>query len=77
MRLPPFAEAPGADDSERFAAMSPQERIALCLELCDLTESIVSGRPDGDAIRQAHPRSVKSLALWRRLMQGYSGGQTR
>lgn len=77
MRVPPFAEPPGADAAERYAAMSPEVRIALCLELCDLTDSVVSGRPDSDALRQAHPRSVESLALWRRLMQVYSGGQTR
>ncbi len=36
MRTLPFAESKSADDTARFAAMRPDERIALCLELCDL-----------------------------------------
>jgi hypothetical protein len=67
----PWTESPDADadDTARLAAMSPEERIALCLELCDLADSIVGGRPDAEALRRPHPRSAESLALWRRLMQ--------
>jgi hypothetical protein len=71
MRSFPRAEHPDADDTARFAAMTPAERIALCLELCDLADSIVDGRPDPQQLRNPHPRSAESLELWRRLMQAY------
>lgn len=67
--MPPFAKAPADEDIARYASMSREERIALCLELCDLADSIVEGRPDREALRRGHPRSEASLALWRRLMR--------
>ena len=56
------------DDTERYRAMTPSERLALFMELCALTDSIVRHRPDAEAIRRATPRSAESLALWQRLM---------
>lgn len=49
--------------------MSPEERLALFLELCALADEIVRGRPDADAIRAPTPRSPESEAVWRRLMR--------
>lgn len=72
MGVPRFVQT-APDDTARFAAMSPEERIALCLELCDLADSVVSGRPDSAALRRPHPRSAESLALWRRLMRSGPG----
>jgi hypothetical protein len=57
------------DDTERFRRMTPAERLALFLELCALTDSIVRSRPDADAIRAETPRSAESEALWARLME--------
>lgn len=48
--------------------MTPAERLALFIELCDLTDSIVAGRPDADRLRAPTPRSDEALATWRRLM---------
>lgn len=57
------------DDLARFRAMTPEERIALFLELCELTDSIVRGRPDAERLRAATPLSAESEALWSRLME--------
>jgi hypothetical protein len=56
------------DETERFANMSPAQRLQIFVELCELTDSIVRGRPDADALRRAHPRSEEAEALWARLM---------
>ncbi len=56
------------DDVRRFARMTPEERLAIFLELCVLTDSIVRNRPDADALRAATPRSPEAEALWRRLI---------
>ncbi len=56
------------DDTERFRRMSPEERLRLFLELCDLTDAIVGSRPDQRRLRERHPRSAEALATWRRLM---------
>lgn len=58
-----------ADDTDRFAAMTPEQRLAIFLELCTLTDSIVRGRPDADALLAPTPRSPESEALWARLME--------
>lgn len=65
----PFAEAARAeDDVRRFAEMTPEQRLALFLELCDLTDSIVRDRPDVEALLAPTPRSKEAEALWQRLM---------
>lgn len=48
--------------------MTPEERLAIFLELCALTDSIVRNRPDADALRAPTPRAPESEALWRRLI---------
>jgi hypothetical protein len=58
-----------ADDVGRFARMTPEERLAIFLELCRLTDSIVRNRPDVEALRALTPRSPESEALWRRLIE--------
>lgn len=70
-RVPAFARSDATPDVERFARMTPEDRLALFLELCDLTDSIVRARPDEDALRSPTPRSAESEALWRRLMESY------
>ncbi|MDQ3033499.1 MAG: hypothetical protein M3Y87_13855 [Myxococcota bacterium] len=55
-------------DTERFAVMTPEERLALFLQLCELTDAITRGRPDADALRAPTPRSPESEALWLRLI---------
>jgi hypothetical protein len=66
--LPRWVTEPEAEDASRFVAMSPAERIELCLQLCDVTDSIVNARPDVEALRAPTPLSTESEALWRRLI---------
>jgi hypothetical protein len=67
--LPAYVDPNAEADTLRFASMTPEERLALFLELCDLTDSVQRGRPDSAALRQEQPRSAEALALWARLMQ--------
>ena len=55
------------DDVERYRSMTPAERLELFVQLCELTDSIVRGRPDADRLRAPTPRSPESEALWDRL----------
>ncbi len=57
------------DDVARFARMTPEERLAIFMDLCRLTDSIVRGRPDAAALRAPTPRSPESEALWQRLIE--------
>ena len=57
------------DDLERFRRMTPEERLAIFLDLCRLTDSIVRHRPDAEALRAPPPRSPESEALWQRLIE--------
>jgi hypothetical protein len=68
MGLPAFVDTEERD-SDRFARMTPEQRLVLFFELCDLTDSIVAGRPDPAALRAPAPRSAESEALWQRLMK--------
>ncbi len=68
MGLPAFVESEERD-TERFAEMTPEQRLALFIEVCDLVDSIVEGRPDPAALRAPTPRSAASEALWQRLMK--------
>lgn len=65
-----LAKAGEAEDADvgRFSAMTPEERLELFLELCDLTDSIVRDRPNVEALLSPTPRSPESEALWQRLM---------
>jgi len=56
-------------DTQRFAQMTPEGRLKLFLELCELAEAVVAGRPDAARLRAPTPRSPASLALWQRLMK--------
>jgi hypothetical protein len=61
------------DDRLRFVRMSPEERLALFAQLCDLTDSIHAGRPNRAALRAPAPVSAEALALWARLMRQQHG----
>jgi hypothetical protein len=41
-----------ASDAERFAAMRPEDRLRVFLELCELTDSIVRARARTEACSQ-------------------------
>ena len=58
------------EDTARFAAMTPNARLKLFLELCDLTDALQAGRPNQLALRAAVPISEEARVLWTRLMRG-------
>jgi hypothetical protein len=58
----------GQDD--RFARMTPEERLEVFVQLCELTDSIIRHRPDAERLRSPTPRSPESEALWQRLIAG-------
>jgi len=62
------------EDTRRFARMTPSQRLALFLELCDLTDAIQAGRPDRERLRAAQLRSEEAIALWASLMSRSRGG---
>ena len=63
-----FVDPEAETETERYARMTSEERLALFLELCDLTDEIQRGRPDGERLRAPAPRTEDSIELWRRLM---------
>jgi hypothetical protein len=67
--MDPRALGAGLERDERFARMTPEERLEVFLQLCELTDSIVRNRPDAERVRAPHPRSPESEALWRRLIE--------
>ncbi len=58
-----------ARDRDRFRAMTPEERLRVFVELCELTDSISLARPDAERLRAGTPLSPESEALWTRLME--------
>ena len=71
-----FAEAAAADDDvDRFAAMTPEERLVVFLELCELTHSIVTERANAEDLLAPTPRSPESEALWMRLVDQARNGR--
>jgi hypothetical protein len=60
-------------DTARFARMSPEERLALFVQLCDLTDSVQAGRPDPASLRAPTPISIEAAALWTKLMRRENG----
>jgi hypothetical protein len=63
-----LAAESGREDDERFRRMTPDERLAIFIELYQLTDSIVRNRPDADRLRSPTPRSAESEALWQELI---------
>jgi hypothetical protein len=68
----PFAEVE-VDDLARFTRMTPEQRLALFAQLCDLTDSVQAGRPDRAALRAPAPISEEAAALWTKLMRRKNG----
>jgi len=56
-------------DTERWARMTPEQRLEVFAQLCELCESIVRGRPDAQRLRATPERSAEAEALWARLVR--------
>jgi hypothetical protein len=70
----PFCASDTDEDTQRFARLTPEERLRLFCELCDLTDAIQANRPNRDALRAPHPRSDEAITTWQRLMNRAHGG---
>ena len=58
------------DDRDRYAAMTPEERLAISVEVCELARTILEARPDLSKL----PPAV--AAAWERLVRERRGGRS-
>jgi hypothetical protein len=65
---PAFADPHAEVETRRYARMTPEARLELFLQLCDLTDELQRGRPDCKALRAPTPRSPEAIAVWERPM---------
>jgi hypothetical protein len=68
---PPWMGAAHAlDDRDRYAAMTPEQRLAIFEEVCELARTILEEHPDRARIlRENEPMPVTADATWRRLVR--------
>jgi hypothetical protein len=69
-QAPPWiAHREVVDDAERYAAMTPEERLAVFVEVCELARTILEGRPDrARVLSEVEPLPPTAEAAWRRLV---------
>jgi hypothetical protein len=67
--LPRYVDPEAEEETRRYARMTPEERLELFEQLCELTHEILRDRPDADAIRAPVPRSQAAIETWQRLMR--------
>jgi anaerobic ribonucleoside-triphosphate reductase len=57
------------DDAERYAAMTPEERLEIFVEVCELARTILEERPDrARVLAESEPMPPAAAAAWRRLV---------
>jgi len=68
---PPWlAHRDAVDDRDRYAAMTPEQRLACFAEVCELGRTILEARPDRDGIlADNEPMSPAAEMAWRRLVR--------
>lgn len=58
------------DDRERYAAMTPEDRLRAFVEVCELAHTILEERPDRARIlAENEPLPPAAEVAWRRLVQ--------
>lgn len=78
---PPWiAHRDALDDAERYASMTPEERLAVFVEVCELTRTILEERPDrARVLEDREPMPAAAEVAWRRLVargrRGQASGQ--
>ena len=67
------------DDRERLAAMTPDERLAGFVEVCELARTILEDRADrAEVLAGSEPMSPAAEATWLRLVrEARRGGAAR
>lgn len=68
---PPWvAHADALDDRARYAAMTPEERLAIFADVCELARTILEERPDRQRILSGNePLPAHAEATWLRLVR--------
>lgn len=57
-------------ETERYAAMTPEERLRCFVDVCELARTIIAERPDRRAVLTAEePMPPVAAAAWRRLLR--------
>jgi hypothetical protein len=77
-KAPPWLDHVDAfSDVDRYAAMTPEERLACFVEVCELARTILEERPDGRAVLAAtEPMPPHAEQTWLRLVREAVGGRT-
>ncbi|RMF25067.1 MAG: hypothetical protein D6760_01875 [Deltaproteobacteria bacterium] len=67
---PPWmTQRDAVDDRDRYAAMTPEQRLAVFVEVCELARTIIESRPDRTAIlAENEPMPAAAAATWQRLV---------
>jgi hypothetical protein len=68
---PPWLSRVGAlDDRDRYAAMTPEERLDVFVDVCELARTILEARPDRARIlSEVEPMPAAAEATWLRLVR--------
>jgi hypothetical protein len=68
---PPWiAHRDAVDDRDRYAAMTPEERLDVFVEVCELARTILEHRPDRARIlSENEPMPPAAEAAWLRLVR--------
>jgi hypothetical protein len=57
-------------DSESYAAMTPEERFLCFMDVCLMSEAVLSSRPDRRRVlEEREPLSADDEAAWLRLIK--------
>jgi hypothetical protein len=67
---PPWiAHGAAVDDRGRYAAMTPEERLAVFVDVCELARTILESRPDRTTVLAgSEPMPAAAAAAWQRLV---------
>ena len=66
-------------DTDRYSAMTPDERLACFVEVCELARTILAERPDAvDVLAHEEPMPPLAEQVWLRLVrEARRGGAAR
>jgi hypothetical protein len=69
-QVPPWLGNLGADsERDKYAAMSPSERLACFVDVCELTRVILESRPDRrEILMSSEPMPPRAERIWRALV---------
>ena len=67
---PPWlGEVDDLSDTERYASMTPEERLVCFAEVCELARALLEERPDRrEVLDRVEPLRPEAEATWRRLV---------